>query len=174
MTLPELLWRRYSGMESTYLSIAGSSSHAFTRVNDAQGSACATRMVGVVGVVGSLLFAMDEVSAVKLISTCRLRSKRRHEPTRWRNSRFISHRRLWLGWRCGRRQRVNKNPGGFRLLSFPREDSLGLLAWRRRSPLRHLVPHVPGRAWVSLGRDEGGSVRRHLVTMRRHIRRLRP
>ena len=69
MILPELLCRRYKGMDSTYLSMAGSSSHAFTRVNEAQGSAGAARMLGVVGVVGSLLFATDDVSAKTKLAT---------------------------------------------------------------------------------------------------------
>lgn len=51
-------------MDSTYLSMAGSSSHAFTRVKVAQGSDCVTRMLGVVGVLGSLLCSTEDVSTV--------------------------------------------------------------------------------------------------------------
>lgn len=175
MTLPELLWRRYSGMDSTYLSMAGSSSQAFIRVNEAQGSGCDARMVGVVGVVGSLLFAIDDVSTIN-ISSCRPESRRRHRLTGWRNSRPISHRRLWLwlgcGCGCGWRQWVNKNPRGLWLLSFPREDGLGLLAWWRGPLSRYLIPHVLGRAWVPLRRDVWGSVRGHVVARRRHVQCL--
>lgn len=163
--LPELLCRRYSGMDSTYLSMAGSSSHAFTLVKEAQGSELVAWLLGLVGVSGSLLGSTDDVSAIEVSVNVKCRqdlSVMKETPTGSSltvNSSPFSHRRLGLGldhW-------FSKHPRGLRLLVLPGENRLRLLEGWGGLLMWYLIPHVLRRTWVPYRRDEWGRIGRHMV-----------